>query len=196
MSQTAPWTDEAIVRAVTSGGSARDTALQWWFSDQGMQRWVCRYAVQRGGSEADGEDLYHDTFITFDRLIRAGKYRGEAALKTFFYSIAKWQWLSRQRKAGRTVSMESTELIEIEYFADDEMYDRERQSVFERMLTALGDKCKKMLSLYQLSYSMKEIAAEMGYASDQVAMNQCSECRKKLKHLIENNPALKDFLHP
>lgn len=91
--------------------------------------------------------------------------------------------------------MESPGLVEIAYFVEDEMYDRERQNVFERLLTTLGDKCKKMLTLYQLSYSMKEIAVEMGYASDQVAMNQCSECRKKLKHLIENNPALKDSLH-
>ena len=63
------------------------------------------------------------------------------------------------------------------------------------MFATLGDKCKKFLTLYQLSYSMKEIAAEMGYASDQVAMNQCSECRKKLKNLIENNDDLKDFFN-
>jgi hypothetical protein len=35
----------------------------------------------------------------------------------------------------------------------------------------------------------------MGYASDQVAMNQSSECRKKLKHLIENNDELNDFFN-
>ena len=73
------------------------------------------------------------------------------------------------------------------------MYDRERQNIMERALSSLGEKCKKLLTLYQLSYSMKEIAAEMGYGSDQVAMNQCSECRKKLKQLIENNNELNDF---
>ena len=91
--------------------------------------------------------------------------------------------------------MENAERIEMGQFADDNMYDQERQTVFQQMLSSLGDKCKRMLTLYQLSYSMKEIAAEMGYASDQVAMNQCSECRKKLKALIENSHELKEFLN-
>ena len=91
--------------------------------------------------------------------------------------------------------MEYSDLGEDAAFTDDEMYDRERQGVFQQMLNSLGDKCKRALTLYQLSYSMKEIAAEMGWSSDQVAMNQCSECRKKLKALIENSHELKDFLN-
>ncbi|MBC7776089.1 MAG: sigma-70 family RNA polymerase sigma factor [Phycisphaerae bacterium] len=195
MSQATPWTDQAIVSAIAGGGTGRDLALQWWFGNEGLQRWVRHYATQHGGSEADGEDLYHDAFITFDRLLREGKYREESTLKTFFCSIAKWQWLNRQRKQGRIVAMDKNEQPEIAQFTDDEMYDQERQAVFQKMLASLGDKCKRLLSLYQLSYSMKEIAAEMAYASDQVAMNQCSECRKKLKALIENSHELKDFFN-
>ncbi len=91
--------------------------------------------------------------------------------------------------------MEEDERVVMAQFTDDEMYNRERQAVFQQMFSVLGDKCKRLLGLYQLSYSMKEIATEMGYASDQVAMNQCSECRKKLKALIENSHELKEFFH-
>jgi len=195
MSQAAPWTDQSIVIALAGGGAERDRALQWWFGNEGLQRWVRHYATEHGGSEADGEDLYHDTFITFDRLLREGKYREEASLKTFFCSIAKWQWLNRRRKLGKIVAMEEDERVVMAQFTDDEMYNRERQAVFQQMFSVLGDKCKRLLGLYQLSYSMKEIATEMGYASDQVAMNQCSECRKKLKALIENSHELKEFFH-
>lgn len=195
MSQPAAWTDQAIVSAIAAGGAGRDAALQWWFGDDGLQRWVRNYATRHGGSEADGEDLYHDTFITFDRLLREGKYREEATLKTFFCSIAKWQWLNRQRKLGRTVTLEQADLTEIPHFSADDLYDRERQTLFQQMLGSLGEKCKRVLTLYQLSYSMKEIAAELGWSSDQVAMNQCSECRKKLKALIENSHELKEFLN-
>lgn len=187
------WTDDALLRAITGGDAERDAALQWWFNDQGLQHWVRQYALQHGGSAADGEDLYHDTFITFDRLLRDGKYRGEASLKTFFCSIAKWQWLNRQRKMGRIITTENAELPEPEHFTEHDMYDRERQNVMERMLSSLGEKCKRILTLFQLSYSMKEIAAEMSYLSDQVAMNESSKCRKKLKLLIENNDELKDL---
>lgn len=195
MRHSAPWTDQAVLSAIVGGGAAREQALQWWFEQNSLQRWVRNYAVQHGGAEADGEDLYHDTFITFDRLIRAGKCREESSLKTFFCSIAKWQWLNQQRKKGRVVAMDQIELVDIGQIAEDDFYDRERQSMFQQMLASLGDKCKRALTLYQLSYSMKEIATEMGWASDQVAMNQCSECRKKLKVLIENSLELKEFLN-
>ncbi len=195
MSQAKPWTDQAIVSAIAGAGADRERALEWWFGDEGLHRWVRNYATRHGGAEADGEDLYHDTFITFDRLLREGKYREEASLKTFFCSIAKWQWLNRQRKQGRIQPMEQTEMLELAQFADEDLYSKERQSVFQQMLASLGDKCKRVLTLYQLSYTMKEIAAEMGWGSDQVAMNQCSECRKKLKVLIENSTELKEFLH-
>lgn len=180
-------------RAITGGDAERDAALQWWFNDQGLQNWVRQYALQHGGSAADGEDLYHDTFITFDRLIRDGKFREEASLKTFFCSIAKWQWLNRQRKMGRIVATENAELPEPNISRKYHMYDREKQNIMERMLSSVGDKCKRILTLFQLSYSMKEIAAEMGYLSDQVAMNESSKCRKKLKLVIENNDELQDF---
>ena len=139
--------------------------------------------------------MYHDTFITFDRLLREGKFKGEASLKTFFCSIAKWQWLNQQRKLGRMVAMESVDMLEITTFTEDDMYNRERQAIFQQMFHALGDKCKRVLTLFQLSCSLKEIATELGWATDQVAMNQSSECRKKLKMLIENSPEIKDFLN-
>jgi len=101
MSQAAPWTDQSIVIALAGGGAERDRALQWWFGNEGLQRWVRHYATEHGGSEADGEDLYHDAFITFDRLLREGKYRAEATLKTFFCSIAKIAMAQPTKKTGK-----------------------------------------------------------------------------------------------
>ncbi|MBL7806702.1 MAG: RNA polymerase sigma factor [Saprospiraceae bacterium] len=193
MSASYSRTDQAIATAIAGGGRARELALEQWFADESLHRWVSQYACQHGGTDADGEDLYHDTFITFDRLLREGKFREEASLRTFFCSIAKWLWLNHQRKTGRTQTLSETDFSTWKTFTDEEMYDRERQKLMEQLLTTLGDKCKKLLTLYQQSFNMKEIAAEMGYGSDQVAMNQCSECRKKLKILIENNVELKEF---
>jgi DNA-directed RNA polymerase specialized sigma24 family protein len=93
------------------------------------------------------------------------------------------------------VAMSELDKEEINNFTESEMYVRERQELLQRALNALGEKCKRLLTFYQLHYSMKEIASEMGYASDQVAMNQWSECRKKLKKLIENNQELNELLN-
>jgi RNA polymerase sigma factor (sigma-70 family) len=195
MSLPSPWTDQAIASAIAGGGPGRDSALHWWFGLEDIHRWVSNYVVQHGGSEADGEDLYHDVFITFDRLLRENKFRQESSLKTFFCGIAKWLWLNQQRKLGRTLSMEEVDSNDLGQFSEDDMYRKERQKVFDQMFETLGDKCKRVLTYYQLSYTMKEIATEMGYASDQVAMNQCSDCRKKLKALIENSHEIKEFLN-
>ncbi|MBL7827966.1 MAG: RNA polymerase sigma factor [Saprospiraceae bacterium] len=188
------WADNALVQAIQSGGAMRDEALKWWFQNQELRIWVIQYALRHGGDRQDGEDLYHDTFLSFDRLLRTGKYRGESSLKTFFIGIAKWQWLNQQRKMGRTISLEADEKFMLERFSEDDMFVKERQALFEMLLAKIGERCKRLLTMYKLNFSMKEIAAEMGYATDQVAMNQCAECRKKLKHLIENDHELLDVL--
>lgn len=188
------WNDEEFVQAVCSAGAHRDAALEWWFNDAQLHQWVRNYVTRYGGNIADADDLYHDTFIAFDQFIRMGRYRGEAALKTVFCSIAKWQWVNARRRMAKTEHRDEWPETAADW-PENEWYTRERASVLNQLLTTLGDKCKKLLTMYQLNYTMKETASEMGYASDQVAMNETSGCRKKLKTMIEKSTELMDFLN-
>ena len=68
------------------------------------------------------------------------------------------------------------------------MVEKEQEDTLSRLLESLGDKCKRVLELWQLSYSMKEIAVEMAYKSDGVARKKKRLCMKKLLEILDEKP--------
>ena len=61
-------------------------------------------------------------------------------------------------------------------------------------MAQVGERCQKLLGLFQLDYSMRDIRERMGYASDQVAANEVHGCREKLKKVIQQDPEILDAL--
>ena len=61
-------------------------------------------------------------------------------------------------------------------------------------MTGLGAACQKVLQMWQLSYSMKEIAEELGYKNDAVARKKKRLCMKKLLEILEEAPAWKSWI--
>ena len=74
------------------------------------------------------------------------------------------------------------------------LLEKEQEEELDSLLNALGDTCKKVLRLWQLSYSMKEIASELGYKSEGVARKKKRLCMKKLLEILDENPEIKNFL--
>ena len=67
-------------------------------------------------------------------------------------------------------------------------------SWMSNILLQVGERCKKILELWKLSYSMEEIAAEVGFSSAQMARKNKYRCHKRLIELLEKHPKLKDLL--
>ena len=189
------WTDEEIVRKICGEDRGRNAALQYWYQQNHLHVWVRQHVMTTSnGSEADAHDTYVETIIVFERLIRNGQFKHKSSLSTFFMGIAKWQWfmIRRKRNAQGTIAPEmlDTFLIEVE----DELLNKEKEEVIEQLLGQLGDRCKKVLTLYKLGYSMQEIANLVGFSSDAMAMKEAHNCRKKMKALIESQQDWMDLL--
>lgn len=95
--------------------------------------------------------------------------------------------MERNMEFGQT---EEFDLDPLSILIDDE----QKVSVL-RILDALGDQCRKILveSIYY-NVSMKEIAAQENYSSEQVVRNKKYKCIQKLKALLAENPALINIL--
>ena len=188
------WTDEEIVRNICGEDRGRNAALRYWYQQNHLHEWIRLYVMNWNGSEADAHDTYVEAFIVFERLIRNGQFKHKSSLSTFFMGIAKWQWfmIRRKRNAVETIDpdMLDTFLIEVE----DDLLNKEKEEVMEQLLGQLGDRCKKVLTLYKLGYSMQEIATLVGFSSDAMAMKEAHNCRKKLKALIESQQDWMDLL--
>ena len=159
---------------------------------------VIAYVVTHGGSEQDGEDIFQETVVSFIDLVKSGKYRGDARIKTFMISVARNIWLNEMKKKksldnrGRVFEInrgqEETDITE-------NFYQREIKQQLQSLMDQLGESCKTILTLfYYENLSFKEIVEKMQYENDQVARNKKYKCMKELTDLIRDNPVLVDSI--
>ncbi len=188
--------DLTLINAIQSGDAhKRDSALHQFYFNPEIKTWVKSYIQTHGGQEADADDVFQDSIIVFDRNIREGKFLGKSSLKTYLLSIVKWTWLGYQRKRGVTVELQPDANYELEDSFQDEIIANERSSLIEAAIDHLDKRCQELLRHYKLDYSMKEIAAKMGFSNPEMAKKQAYRCREKLRKYFLGNPALLNALN-
>jgi RNA polymerase sigma factor (sigma-70 family) len=146
----------------------------------------------KGGTEADGDDIFQETVISFIEVIQKGKFRQESSIRTFLISISKHLWYNeirrRQRANNRENLYESIRDAE-ESGVKDLIEDRELKKQLSQLLGDLGDSCRKILELfYYENLSMKEIVLQMHYENEQVVRNKKYKCLQQLTEKIKENP--------
>lgn len=181
----------AIIEALTGGHpEQRREALQHLFCDSMLRERTVAHVRKYGGNRQDGEDVFQEAIIIFDRKVRLGDYRGEGQIEAFFMGIARWHWFNEQQKTvnASTVTVEKTPEPppagdpELEYLLT------ERREQFEKLLSQLTEKCQKLLKMYQLDFTMDEIASQMGFANGGVAKKKAFLCRKRFRALLLKHP--------
>ncbi len=195
MKQNAYSKDVDLVSALKGSESGRRQALQYFFQNPRLMKWVLKYVQVQGGSEQDGKDVFEESFILFERQTRTGNYRAEGSLETYFHGIVRWQWVAFRRKKRPTEADEMLSAIPDEQGSPEKiLISEERRIILSNLMTQVGERCQKLIGLFQLNYSMREIREMQGYSSDQVAANEVHSCREKLKKVIQQRPDLLEAL--
>jgi len=186
--------DEALMRGITGGESSRDAALRYIFSSSNWRAATIAWVQQYGGNEQDGEDVFMETIVYFDRNIRLGQFEGKSGLKTYFLAIAKrrwWKMLQKRRPEEEITALHYDEALpsveELTIAAEQRVY-------LDKMLAQMSERCQKMLKLYKLSYSMAEIAADMGLSSAEMAKKEVYRCRQRALRFLGDNPEWEDLI--
>ncbi len=195
MTQLSYLKDTDLVSALKGSESERRQALQHFFQNPRLMKWVLKYVQVQGGSEQDGKDVFEESFILFERQIRTGQFRAESSLETYFHGIARWQWVAFRRKKRPDADLEKQpEMPSEDHSPEKILISEERRIILSRLMTQVGERCQKLIGLFQLNYSMREIRELQGYSSDQVAANEVHSCREKLKKVIQQRPELLEAL--
>lgn len=154
------------------------------------------YVLNNNGSEQDAGDVIQETIVAFIEIVQEEKFRGDASVKSFLYSIAKNIWLSEMRKRN---SADNRNRI-FEKGKDDtekevvqNLVYREHYKAIQDLFGRLGEKCKELLFLvYYEDLSMKDILEKVsGYENEQVLRNKKYKCMKQLEQMINNDDNLK-----
>lgn len=192
--------DAELLEAIRQG-KGLDTAIKSIYRDHFESlAWIMK---NNSGNQQDAEDIFQEVVVNFIELVQKDKFRGEASIKTFLFSMIRHTWLNELKKRGRS------EVRELKYEKAQPqeetdvshlIADREAKKQVMDVVEQLGDTCKKILIMFYFgNLSMKEILANLKYENEQVVRNKKYKCLKQLERMITSNPSLtqtlKNLLH-
>lgn len=186
-------TQAGIIEALTGQDPARrKMALQYLFEDTRLRQAAGAYVRRHGGNHQDGEDVFQEAIILFDRKIRQGAFLAQGSLEAYFMGIVRWHWFNQQQRPGQTTVFLGEDPPEPAPEGDPELQYllTERREQLEQLLEQLTDKCRNILKMYQLDYSMDEIARALGFANSGVAKKEAFLCRKRFQVLLKTRPEI------
>lgn len=170
----------------------RRIALRNLFENGNLRDQTIRYVRKNQGNRQDGEDVFQEAILLFDRKIREGQYRGEGELEAYFMGIVRWHWYNLRKRSLQGPIPLPEILPEQHSFQDPEQeyLQTEQKELMGKLLDQLNEKCRNLLKMYQLDFSMEEIAQVMGYANGGVAKKEAFLCRRRFRALLETQPEL------
>ncbi len=183
--QNQEWTDFTLAQAIRSGGPQREAALQAIYEKPGLRETVIRLVLDNGGQRDDALDVFQETLVLFDRNLREGRFEGRSSLATYFVGIAKWRWLAVRRQQGRLTELSPGDYDGQVESPEHEVLRTEHRDWLEKALGQIGERCRQLLQLYQLDYSMEEITKTMHYANADVTKKEAYRCRMRFRELLD-----------
>jgi RNA polymerase sigma factor (sigma-70 family) len=185
------YSDQELVSTIES---EKDINPAIMFLYQQHAEAVSSFIISRGGSKQDGEDIFQEAVVALIKLVKEGKYRQQASIRTFLIAISKNIWFNEIRKRKSTENREKIyeddrDIIESDI--SEQIGDLEVKKQFRELLNRLGDPCKKLLLLfYYEDMSMKEIVSHLPYENEQVVRNKKYKCLKQLTTMVQANPII------
>ena len=176
--------DEEILSRIKNADESAITYLYQKY--YGM---MVRMVVKNSGTEEEAKDIYQDSLIVFWEKVSSGNLVLTSKISTYLYSICLNLWrkeLTRKKRLSNETKDQAVEPV----------HDKnERIQIIQDCVNALGDTCKKVLSLYYFErMSMKEIAKELNFANPDTAKTKKYKCKKELDKIVKSKYSINDFV--
>jgi RNA polymerase sigma factor (sigma-70 family) len=155
---------------------------------------TARFVSQLGGSFQDAKDIFQDALLLYYEKSTEESFAIRKAPEAYILGIAKHLWNRKFRYSHRLVSLTAAE----EHMAPPAEPQKDVDN--RRLLAYLeksGRRCLDLLrAFYYEKLPMKQIAGNMGYASDRSATVQKYKCLEKVRDaLSKKSIGYEDFLN-
>ena len=183
------FSDKAIIEAIGAGGQERQKAIAFIYRDKALKNQIVAFVKNHNGNHEDGVDVFHEGIIAFDKNI-------EGKLKGYLYSTCRFIWLNKLKRNKKIVYTEEEAKLDQVLHENPESLSlaEEQKDLLRKLLGQLDTKCGKILELWKLSYSMDEIAQQVGLKDGSIARRQKYNCYQKLLQIVDKAPNLKNIL--
>ena len=188
------YTDSEIVSALKGRASERERMFRYLYLEWSQKDKIMAFLQSKGLDRVESDDVFKDGLIALDQAVQKDRYDPERRpVQAYLFGICRYLWIERLKKKKE----ESLELKDIDSRDAGfivQLFDQERAELIDRLLSSLTERCRRILKLWSLNYSMKEIARNMNYASETVARKSKHQCLKALDKYLESNMDLKNRL--
>ena len=190
MNKKSRFSDSELVEAIRGKEMLEQAISQLYQENAEITR---SFIMGKGGTEQDADDIFQETVVSFIDTVQKGKFRQESGIRTFLISISKHLWYNEIRKrqrAGNREKIFETERDQEDAGVGEAIQDRELKQQLAKLLSDLGESCKKILELfYYENLSMKEIVSHLHYENEQVVRNKKYKCLQELTDKNKAKPA-------
>ena len=189
--------DQELVKSIRIGGSKRKQALKQIYMNRNLHERIFRMVKKQKGTIQDAEDMIHDAMIIADRNIRQDRFNKESSIFHYVFSICRLLWMNQVRKRSHATEKQDKMKKRFEPNEGPEaiLLTKEKKLVFDRLLAQLDEQCQRILNLWKQSYSMQEIANQIGLSSPAMAKKYRYRCKQKLIKLLEADTELQLVLN-
>jgi RNA polymerase sigma factor (sigma-70 family) len=195
------YTDDTIKDIFQNNPAEQQRVLEYICKNETLKNKVRNVALYKQGNQMDADDLWQDTCLMTYKKLQQGDFRGthsdkHESLEFFIVGIAKYLWLNQRRKKKPDFSTEQliyeTSDIDLEKW----LLRKEGRSLLNQLIDNMSEKCRKLLHLYNLNFSMREIQNELHLPTEKRANKDTDICRKKLRLYLLDHPELLNALDP
>jgi RNA polymerase sigma-70 factor (ECF subfamily) len=144
-------------------------------------------------SDDECSSAYSDAIISVIESIVSARFEGRSSLKTYIYQIFmnKCVDVIRKKTTNKSTVFDTKEIDDYMYALPDkarnvvqQLVEKSNREILAQKIDTLGEKCKRLLLLFEDGFSDKEIAAEMQYNSVDVVKTTRLRCLEKLREKI------------
>ena len=189
------YTDEQIFKQIKEGNKHAVLKALYDAYFPVLERYIC----SRNGLSEDAKDIFQESIIIFYQKVMTNAISyPQYKVSSFILGVAQKLWINRIRKQKVIerhqdyVKLHEDE-AEVSNFSD--LLTDNRKKLTQQILESLGEKCKNILTLVIYNnLTLREIAEELGYASEDSAKTSHYRCRQKLIEKYKDNQQLKELL--
>jgi len=190
------YTDNEILNCISNGGKPLNDCMYYLYHYSGMKEKVINFVLANGGNRQDGEDIFQDSISNMILNIRNGRFKSNSSILTYLLAICKNLWFNKYNREIKLNEIKQ-KLIDKQVknmnSPEEMLFKNYNSLLMNKLLKKIGNTCKKVLGLWALNYSFKEIGKKIG-KSEGATRKHKFECMKRLITLFKNNPEIiKEF---
>ena len=154
---------------------------------------ISKYVCTNGGTHDDARDVFQEALMVLYKQGQDSKFELTASIKTYVFSICRYQWLKNLQKNKKIDSIKGA--LDLQDFNSNIISQLEKAEQFlilQDHISKFKGNNRKILELHLQKYSTNEIAKQLGLSRLYVRKKKY-ECKKQLIKSIKSDPRYKEI---